>query len=180
MAGTTILTTRRLRLRQWRMSDVDAYYTHCNTDTVMEHLGGVTSKRAIRQEIRWYRWHQERHGHTFWVIERKRDQAFIGFCGIIRVPERDSPCYGDIEIGWRVRADAWRRGYGFEAAQGVLRHAFAQFEPERIIARIAPNNVASWRLARKLGMRRRRNLDHHDPLDGTPYRVYEIARGRGR
>ncbi len=159
MARSTVITTRRLRLRHWRMSDVDAYHDHCNTDAVMEYLDGVSTKRDVCREVRWYQEHQARHGHTFWVVERKSDKALIGFCGIIRVWERESPLDGKLEIGWRLRADKWRRGYAFEAATGVIDWVEWELPGERVYARIHRDNQPSQGLARKLGMRRARAVE---------------------
>ena len=159
MTVTTVLRTRRLRLRTWRAADAAAFDTHCNTDAVMEFLGGVVSRSQVLREVQWYMADQKRHGHTFWVIERKRDKAFIGFCGIIRVPERSSPLWGKLEIGWRVRADKWRHGYAHEAAQAVLEWAEWEASERMLYARIDQANAASQGLARKLGMHRARALE---------------------
>lgn len=172
MASKTILTTRRLRLRTWRLRDAAAFDAHCNTDAVMEHLGGVVSRPQVRREVQWYMADQKRQGHTFWVIERKRDAAFIGFCGIIRVPELSSPLHGKLEIGWRVRADKWRHGYAFEAAQAVLEWA-AWEAPERVVyARIDQDNAASQGLAHKLGLHRARALEAKQRGVDTSLRVF--------
>lgn len=159
MARSTVITTRRLRLRHWRTTDVEAYHGHCNTEAVMEYLDGVSTKRDVRREVRWYQQHQARHGHTFWVVERKSDKALLGFCGIIRVWERKSPLDGKLELGWRIRADKWRRGYAYEAATAVIDWAEWELTGERLYARIHRDNVPSQGLARKLGMRRARAVE---------------------
>ncbi|MXO86506.1 GNAT family N-acetyltransferase [Altererythrobacter aurantiacus] len=162
------------------MSDVTAYHRHCNTDAVLHYLGGPTSKRHVRDEVAWFRWHQRSRGFTFWVVERKRDKALLGFCGIIRVPDQGSAVYGELEIGWRIRSDMWRRGYAFEAATGVIQLARATLAEERLVARIAADNRASWRLARKLGMRHEKRLDYVDDSDGMRYHIYALDNRKGR
>lgn len=159
MTRTTIVTTRRLRLRNWLRSDVEPYHDHCNTEEVMQYLDGPGTKRDVRREIEWYQRHEARHRHTFWVVERKWDRALLGFCGIIRVRERQSPIDGELEIGWRLRADKWQQGYAFEAATAVIDWAEWELPGERLYARIHCENFASQGLARKLGMRRRRAIE---------------------
>ncbi|TCJ41401.1 GNAT family N-acetyltransferase [Parafrankia sp. BMG5.11] len=159
MDTITILTTRRLRLRTWRESDSAAYHEHCNTPEVMKYLGGKMPLRHVRREVRWYMHDHDKHGHTFWALERKRDKALLGFCGIIRVPELDSPMLGLLEIGWRVRRDMWRRGYAHEAASAVINWAEWELPAETLYARIHQDNVASQALARKLAMRRARVME---------------------
>ena len=57
-----------------------------------------------------------------------------------------------IEIGWLIRKDAWNRGYATEAARAVLRHAAAAQGLERVICIVDPRNIASRRVAEKLGL----------------------------
>ena len=176
MRVQTILTTRRLRLRTWRAGDDAAYNRHCNTEEVMKHLGGALGPRQLKREVAWFIAHQKREGISFWVLERKRDKALLGFCGLIRVRETSSPLLGEIEVGWRIRADMWRRGYAYEAAQAVLAYGFDRLGVERIVARVVPENTASRGVMHKLGMARRPELDYLDPHDQTPLIVYAKPR----
>lgn len=58
------------------------------------------------------------------------------------------------EIGW-VFAEAHQgQGYATEAARAVLTHAFETLSLHRVIATCQPENIASWRVMEKLGMRR--------------------------
>ena len=173
MRNNTILITQRLRLRTWRASDARDYHRHCNTENVMEHLGGVLTPRQLKREVNWFIRHQEREGISFWVMERKRDRAFLGFCGLIRVRETSSTVLDEIEIGWRVRSDMWRRGYAYEAALAALKYG-REHLAERIISRVAPDNAGSRGLMHKLGMRRLPELDYVDPRDGMPLIVYGV------
>ncbi len=174
MDNTTILTTRRLRLRTWLTSDVAAYYRYCNTPDVMTYLGGKVPLRSVRYEVRWYIQDHARHGHTFWVIERRRDHGLLGFAGIIRVAEADSPLDGKLEIGWRVRADMWRRGYAQEAAEAVIDWAEWELPGDWLYARIHKDNQASQGLARKLGMRRARKMEARQATVDEELLVFRI------
>lgn len=159
MPRGTIITTRRLKLRTWRMSDVDDYHKHINTEAVMAYLDGVMSKRDVKREVRWLQRHHAEYGHTFWAVERKRDRRLLGFCGAIRVREPDTPVAGKLEIGWRLRADAWRRGYGTEAAEAVIDWLEWERPGELLVARVHCDNAASQALARKVAMRRARAIE---------------------
>ena len=59
----------------------------------------------------------------------------------------DSP---EVEIGWHLHPDVWGRGIATEAATRVLGHAS---DLPRIVAVTHPDNEASQRVARRLGMR---------------------------
>ena len=171
MQSKTIVTTRRLRLRTWRAMDAGPYHRHCNSSDVMDYLGGVMTPRQVKLEVRWLIRRQHRDGLSFWVMERKRDKAFLGFCGLILVNDPSSTVSGTIEIGWRLRSDMWRRGYACEAAEAVLRYG-RDHVTQPIISRVAPGNVPSRGLMQKLGMRRLPELDYVDPNDNMPLVVY--------
>ncbi len=88
-------------------------------------------------------------GLGYWSIFAKNDPAkFIGW--ILLIPE--DGVGPDIEIGWRLHPDYWGQGMAFEAARAVLDHGLVHLELPRIVAAIDPDNVASRKLAERLGM----------------------------
>ena len=179
MTGTVAVTeTERLRLRNWRSGDDTRFNEHCNRPAVMRWLGGVKSREFIFDiAARFASW-QETYGHTFWVVERKEDAAFLGFCGLKIADGAGSSVTGKIEIGWRFREDAWGKGYAKEAAIASLDHAFGTLKAERVIALTVIQNEASWGLMKRLGMRRREDLDYIDPdwpENMNPVIVYAIT-----
>ena len=58
------------------------------------------------------------------------------------------------EIGWALGREHQGRGYATEAARALLADAFERLACHRVIATCQPQNVASWRVMEKLGMRR--------------------------
>jgi RimJ/RimL family protein N-acetyltransferase len=58
------------------------------------------------------------------------------------------------EIGWVIDAKRHGRGYATEAARTLMDFAFGALGCHRVIATCQPQNVASWRVMEKLGMRR--------------------------
>ena len=77
----------------------------------------------------------------------------------------------EVEVGWRLRSDAWGRGYATEAAYVSLDIAFRVRRFPRVISRIERSNAASIRLASKLGLVRNTELESRDALQ-----VYQIDR----
>jgi len=169
-----MLETPRLRLRSWRMSDAAAYARACNTPLVMLWLGGVQSRRSVKREVGYFAMMEARDGFTFWVIERRADNKLLGFCGLLRITERDCPFSGLVEIGWRVSASQWRKGYAFEAANRVARYGFDELGLAMIVSRVASGNVASRALMKKLGMKRRRDLDYLPKHENAPLLIYSL------
>ena len=176
--GETVAETERLILRDWRDGDWAPFWTGTNTPAVMRWLGGVADaekRQGAQDRLTSYR---SEHGHTFWVVERIEDGALLGFCGLKRSNQEGGPI-GAMEIGWRLREDAWGQGYAREAAAASLDLAFDRFGAQEVIALTVAGNTASWGLMERLGMRRREDLDfdnaEFDPDSGRII-VYSIAR----
>jgi RimJ/RimL family protein N-acetyltransferase len=85
-------------------------------------------------------------GYGQWALEEKATGALVGRAGVW-FPEG----WPEIEVGWVVGREHWGRGYATEAGREALRQAFATLGVTRVISLIDPNNVASRRVAEKLG-----------------------------
>jgi RimJ/RimL family protein N-acetyltransferase len=150
--------TERLILRGWRDEDWAKFWQGTNTPEVMRWLGGVcdeAKRRAAQERLLSYK---RDHGHTFWCVERKQDAEVLGFCGLKRSNQDGGP-QGLMEVGWRLRQDAWGQGYAREAAGTSLDLAFDRFGADEVVALTVQGNTPSWGLMLRLGMRRREDLD---------------------
>jgi RimJ/RimL family protein N-acetyltransferase len=174
-----VIATPRLILRPWREADVPEFARVTNTPAVMEYLGGVKEPEAFQGGFLRAQASQEQNGFSFWIIERRNDGALLGFCGLKVC--NVGPIVGDIEIGWRLREDAWGQGYAGEAAQASLDWAWQNLSCDRIVAITAEGNARSWRLMERLGMQRENGLefDHPDIAPDSPLRrhiTYAVKR----
>lgn len=88
-------------------------------------------------------------GFGHYGVVRQEDQRLIGFCGLSMQTIDDQR---QVEIGYRLARDAWGVGYATEAAMAARDYGFQQLGLARLIAIIDPANVASQRVAAKLGM----------------------------
>jgi RimJ/RimL family protein N-acetyltransferase len=140
----------------------------------MHWLGGVQTRTDVAKDVQYFRQAERRDGFTFWVVERF-DGTFLGFCGLLRIREKDCPFRNSVEIGWRIRSDAWRNGFAFEAATAALAHGFDHLGIAVVVSRAAAGTVPSRRLMAKLGMRRRRELDYRPHGEGDKLVVYSIT-----
>jgi len=183
-AADTIAVTERLILREWRRSDRAPYRTALNTPRVTAYLGGPVSARQSDAGIARIRAAQAASGYSFWAVERRSDGAFLGYCGPKLVRDPSVSVGGEVEIGWRLREDAWGQGYAREAAAAAMAWAWANLAVSRVVAMTVPANAASWGLMIRLGMTPRPDLDFDHPMF-TPdhplsrHVVYAIDRPRG-
>jgi RimJ/RimL family protein N-acetyltransferase len=173
------IETERLVLRDWRDGDLPRFLAGTNTPPVMRWLGGVMDETLQQGLLGRVEACRAANGFCFWIVERKRDGEVLGFCGLKRADAPGSSVTGAMEIGWRLREDAWGQGYAKEAASAALDAAFDRFGAEEVVALTVEGNAASWGLMKRLGMRRREELDYADTRFEPPVRdhiVYSIDR----
>ncbi len=171
--STDALVTERLILRRPRDSDLEAFALLCADPEVMRYIGTGrpldhgTSERsfAIIQA------HWGRHGSGLRSAISRDDGEYLGFVGLAVVPGR-SVAGGATEIGWRLRRAAWGKGYATEGAIAVRDQALAGLGLSTLVSLNQPGNVASARVAEKLGMA----ADGHGRgAHGEPVVVYRLG-----
>lgn len=171
-----MIETGRLLLRGWRDADIAPFAAMCADPEVMAHLGGPQPLADVEAAIARQRGLEARHGCCFWAIERREDGALLGFCGLRPGGHPGTPVTDELEIGWRLRRDAWSQGYAREAAEASLAWGWANTDRARITAWTIPPNRASWTLMERLGMVRRADLDfaHPDFPPGHPLSAHIV------
>src|SRR5262249_43255676 len=119
----------------------------------------------------------EQHGFGPWAIEVPNVTPFIGFVGLSvpRFQAHFTPC---VEIGWRIAAEYWNRGYATEAAQAALKAGFDVFQLKEIVSFTVPANLASRRVMEKIGMRHDEadDFDHPSFSAGHPLKQHVLYR----
>ncbi|NOU03865.1 MAG: GNAT family N-acetyltransferase [Novosphingobium sp.] len=158
-----MIETARLVLRNWRDGDREAFAAMSADEAVMAHLDGPIGRAASDAIIDRLVGEAASLGHTFWAMERKADSTLLGFCGLRRGGHAGTPVPDELEIGWRLRRDAWGQGFAREAAEASMAWGWANLPDARIAAWTVPANTASWGLMERLGMNHRPELDHHHP-----------------
>lgn len=89
-------------------------------------------------------------GMGYWsVFAKAAPDRFVGW--VLLIPH--DGIGPEIEIGWRLNRLAWGKGFASEAARVIAQHAFGTLGIENLVADIMADNIASARVAEKLGMR---------------------------
>ncbi|MFM2032828.1 MAG: hypothetical protein RLZZ297_1593 [Chloroflexota bacterium] len=96
-----------------------------------------------------------------WGLFDLQSGAFIGTCGY-HFYDRTA---GNVELGYDVWKDYWRRGYGSEALGGLLALCAERLVVSLVYTMIHPDNTASIRLAQRHGFSESPLLR---PIDTTP------------
>lgn len=142
--------TQRLILRPRTMDDFDACLAMDIAPGVLDFVAGPWDEPGRHRAFIKDRINQDYGiGLGYWSIFAKQDpDKFIGW--VLLIPEDGTG--PDIEIGWRLHPDYWGKGIAFEAARVILDHGLGHLELPRIVAAIDPANLASCKLAERLGM----------------------------
>jgi [ribosomal protein S5]-alanine N-acetyltransferase len=152
------IETARLRLVALLPDEIRALIGG-DTDRASESIDamfppGWPEGNDAREGLPWHLRHLEIDArHRAWrirVIVERTTNTVVGSVNLKGPPDAD----GDVEIGWGITADRRGIGYAFEAAAAVIAWALAQPGTSSISATIPEDNVASARLAAKLGLSR--------------------------
>ena len=170
---THIISTARLKLRRWTDSDI-APFVRMNQDAeVMRYFprpNTAEETMAFTQRIETF---FDEHGYGLFALESKATGEFIGYTGFAK-PRFESwftPC---TEIGWRLKREAWGRGYATEAARACLDYGFQTLGLDRIYSFTALSNTPSERVMQKIGMERTGEFDHPMIESGHPLRRHVL------
>ncbi|HEY0951968.1 GNAT family N-acetyltransferase [Nocardioides sp.] len=144
--------TARLRFREMAEADLP--------DIATLDLGG---SRGPAGWIDWNVRNYERYGFGLWVIETHAG-TFVGDCGLT-MQEVEGEWF--VEAGWHVRSHLRRQGHASEAAAAV-RTAAEAAGIAHLIAIIRPDNIASQRVARNIGL----ELERTTHKNGGPALVF--------
>lgn len=175
------LTTPRLVLRRWQELDREPFAALNADPAVMRFFPEPLDRAASDALIDRIENHFDERGFGLWAVEaRDPDGAhgFIGFTGLAPMPP-GVPGAGGIEIGWRLAAHAWHRGYATEAARAVRDLAFGEIGLTQLWSMTAILNQPSQAVMRRLGMRRHAVFEHpHVPQHHVvrPHVVYRADR----
>ena len=165
-----VLETERLILRPMRLDDFDALWRIFTDTRVMAAFASPPFDRA--QMTGWLARnlaHQVEHGWGLSSLVLKDEGDLIGDCGLEVMELADGAV---AELGYDLRSDVWGRGLATEAACAVRDFAFGPAGQTRLISLIRVGNVASRRVAEKVGMR----LDAEIERWGVPYWRYGLQR----
>lgn len=161
-----VLETVRLFLRPMLAMDVDDLLLIFTDPKVMASFGGELFSRE--QMERWLQRnlsHQTEFGYGLFAVILKENGKLIGDCGLEQMEDQ-----GAAELGYDFCSDYWMQGYATEAAIAVRDYAFCILQLPQLISLIRVGNLASKRVAEKVGMKLIEEFTRYD----TQYWKYAI------
>jgi RimJ/RimL family protein N-acetyltransferase len=149
---TLPIVTERLVLRRYRYDDIPDLLVLASQPSVAKEFSHAI--QATEESVRAYIDRQnsyqpfEQDKVFELAIERQEDGKVIGLVGMIREG------HGQAEIGWAIGVEHRGQGYATEAARALVAYGVALLGLHRIHADTSTDNLASWRIMERLGMRR--------------------------
>jgi len=142
------LETERLLLRPMLQSDFDALlliFTDPNVIAAFNHP--PFTREQMQRWLQRNLGHQNEFGYGLFSVILKETGELIGDCGLEQMDDMNAA-----ELGYDFRSDFWNQGYATEAASAVRDYAFDGLHLPHLISLIRVGNLASKRVAEKVGM----------------------------
>ena len=159
-----MITTERLRLREWQANDFTALATFFASPENARFVGGVKSPEEAWRVMATYIGHFQLYGYSYMAVVDKATEEFQGTVGLWNQPGWPEP-----ELGYWFLPEGQGKGYAYEAGMALKQYAAESAKLKTLVSFISDENEASKRLALKLGAR----LDGMVELfDFGPHQVY--------
>src|SRR2546423_2357249 len=162
------LETERLLLRWFRETDFPQYLAMSTDPEVMKFLGGKPQTEIEAwKSMAAFMGHWYFRGYGVWAVEEKSSGKLIGRIGLM-----NPAGWPGFELGWTLARESWGKGYATQGARRALECAFTEMGRDHVISCIAPANVASTKVAERLGER----VEGKTELMGNEVLIYGISR----
>lgn len=150
------ITTKRLRLRAPRYSDLnDMFEMDLNEDVqkylfvsierTAENLEKASLRKRLKESIK----SGDPKGGSAWAIEVTTTGHFIGMISL-----ELAQSINKMALSFRLKPEAWRQGYATEAVSAVVDFSFKKMMFSELSALVHPDNIASQRVIEKSGFKR--------------------------
>ena len=178
----------KLELRHWTQADAMELTSLCNAvdrrflsdrlpnpyteKDAEEWLKTVSENEAVTGIYRAIVYDRKLIGSI--SVEKKDDDAEIGYMGSISVEKKDD----DAEIGYMILNDYSNKGIGTEAVKQICPIAFKVLSLEQITANVFHPNIASIRVLQKNGFKYKGAIPNAVIKDGNVYDLltYELSK----
>lgn len=169
-----ILETERLVLRRLVLDDLDALFELYRDLEIRRYFPeGVLNLDQTKAELEWFL-----NGHPrfpelgLWATINKETGEFMGRCGLLPWTIKDRQ---EVEVAYLLGKKFWGQGFASEAGLAIVQYAFQKLDLSRLICLIDPENLASVKVAERIGMGFEQKVDGIDG-DGIPTLIYSISR----
>ena len=168
-----ILETPRLILRHQVLSDLDDLWALYQNLNITKYIPDAPrSREEAKEELEWHM-----HGHPknrdlgLLATIHNETGKFIGRCGLL---PWQIDGQAEVEVAYTIAEAYQGQGLGSEAALAILNYGFTTLKLSRLICLIDLENIASQKVAEKIGM----GFEKEARDEYEPFWVYAITTNR--
>ncbi len=147
-----LLETERLTLRDYQEEDWIQVHAYARDPEVVRFMdwgpNGEADSRAFIAQAMAAQTQQPRRTYELAAIF-KHTGALVGGVAL-RIQDGDPHC---AELGYTLHRLAWGQGLGTELARALIEFAFVGLPLRRVWAKCRPENIGSYRVMKKAGLR---------------------------
>ena len=161
-----MLSTERLIIRPFLESDYKDLHEYLSLKETYRYEPGepISLEEAKKLAL------ERAKGTDFWAVILKDDsKKLIGHLSFIRA---EPEFFFTWEIGYIFNPAFQGKGYATEASRALLEYAFKELGAHRVVGFCSTENISSWRVLEKCGMKRegmqRKNAFFHKDKKGRP------------
>jgi RimJ/RimL family protein N-acetyltransferase len=140
------LETARLLLRPTAIEDLDRWAELLADERAARFIGGVQPRSGTWRSMMTVAGAWALTGVSMFSVIEKASGRWVG-----RVGPWQPLGWPGTEVGWALHPDAWGKGYAVESAAAAVDYALDVLRWDDVIHCIDPENVASKRVAERLG-----------------------------
>lgn len=144
------IETERLLLREYNLNDVPFIFKLMNSEGWLKNIGDRNIKTLEDAEAylqKNYLSSYEKYGFGPYLVSLKEDGTPIGSSGLYKRDNLDFP-----DVGFAFLSEFANKGYAYESAQAVMNYAAEKLKLQAIVGITLPENSASIKLLKKLGL----------------------------
>ncbi|MDP4146703.1 MAG: GNAT family N-acetyltransferase [Bacillota bacterium] len=159
--------TQRLIFRDWKEQDLKEFRIMNKDLMVMKYFPKVLTDQET--DLFYGRIQDEfsDFGYGLYAVETKHNNEFIGFIGFHRATfdATFTPC---VEIGWRLKHEAWGNGYATEGAKACLKYGLHTLGFDKVYSFTAKVNLQSQNVMKKIGLKKVMEFKHPNIIENSP------------
>lgn len=156
--------TQNLDIKSFVPQDASAFFELTSDDGFNLFPITIYRQKSVETALAWI---EQNVGKL--AVWEKSSGALIGMGGLTPWTFESENL---IDITYRLRQAVWGKGYGHELAAGLVKYGFEVLKLPEITATITPDNVASKKIAMKLGF----VFDQHITLKGVATDLYRLKK----
>lgn len=163
-----LLETNRIVFKRYTEADLMEIEQLVTNEQVMRYIGDGQVKGAdyaMNLLSRMQEQYTKFDDYGLHKLIHKETGDFIGHAGLVAQIIDDA---FEMELGYWIKPEFWRQGYGFEAAQALARYADEEMWLKRYVSAIQVGNAGSKAIALKNGMQLEKVIE----MEGKQVEIY--------